>query len=265
MKSLIYTGGKIRIDKYFKEEIFVTADVARADVIAAVKSGQILVNGKKVKPSYLLKNGDEIGYADVISNEPILEANDGSDIPLIFENADFLVFNKPAGVQVHPDEKNQNDTLVNYVVAAYPEVREVHDQSKDAKLRPGIVHRLDKDTSGVIVVARNMETYVELKRQFQDREITKKYFAIVHGVPEPAEGVIEKPLARSSDYRKQVVAGLKTKTKIRPAVTNYRLIERYGTAYALVEAIPKTGRMHQIRVHLTSIGHPIVGDKKYLL
>jgi 23S rRNA-/tRNA-specific pseudouridylate synthase len=108
-----------------------------------------------------------------------------------------------------------------------------------------------------------MVTFIELKRQFGAREMTKKYLAIVHGVPVPADGVIEKPLARSSDYRKQVVAGSKTKTKIRPAITKYRVTEGFGGKYALVEAMPKTGRMHQIRVHLTSIGHPIVGDKKY--
>lgn len=254
-----------RLDKFLSSGNFFDGKITRSEISRQIKAEKILVNGEKVKSGYVLKNNDVITFDFEFIEEKIILPKEKKELPIIFSDENIIVIDKPAGMQVHPDDTRKEETLVNYLVAQFPEIETVCENTKEGKLRPGIVHRLDKDTSGVIVVARNMETWLELKRQFQDKEVEKKYQAIVYGVPEPAEGVIEKALARSGDYRRQVVAGHKTRTKIREAVTGYRTIRALGDDFALMELSPKTGRMHQIRVHLTSIGHPIVGDKKYFL
>jgi 23S rRNA pseudouridine1911/1915/1917 synthase len=249
----------VRIDKFLKEEVFFNGQVARGEIIRNIKSGNILVDGKAVKPSYLLKENDKV--------EINLEENDSEIIPnkkmkleIIYEDENIIVADKPAGLQVHPDFHEKNNTLVNGLVAKFPEIKNVGEDP----LRPGIVHRLDKDTSGVIVVARNQKAFDGLKKKFKSREIEKIYWAIVAGNlgKVGSVGVIDKPLARAASYRKQVVAGRKTKTKIRPAVTEYKVLKS-GNNFSLLEVLPKTGRMHQIRVHMFSIGHPVAGDKIY--
>ncbi len=254
-----------RIDKFLSAGIFFDGKVTRGEISRQIKAEKILVNEERVKSSYALKNNDVITFDFEFSEEKIILPKVKKELPIIFTDENLIVIDKPAGMQVHPDDTRKEDTLVNYLIAQFPEIENICDDTPEGKLRPGIVHRLDKDTSGVIVVARNMDTWRELKRQFQDKEVEKKYQAIVYGVPKPIEGVIEKALARSGDYRRQVVAGHKTRTKIRDAVTGYRTLETLGDEFALMELSPKTGRMHQIRVHLTSIGHPIVGDKKYYI
>lgn len=254
-----------RVDKFLSKGIFLNAEITRGEIIKKIKSGKILVNKKIAKPSYVLKEGDELEINFILSEKEILKPSAKIKLKIIFQDENLIVIDKPAGMQVHPDDSEKENTLVNYLLAEFPEIKNIHDDSKNGLMRPGIVHRLDKDTSGVMIVARNQKTFLELKRQFQDKEIEKKYQAIVIGVPNPEEGVIEKPLARSTDYRRQVIAGKKTKTKIREAVTFYKTSKIFGDKFALLEVAPKTGRMHQIRVHLTSIGHPIVGDKKYFL
>lgn len=265
------------MDKFLSSGNFFDGKITRSEISRQIKAEKILVNGGKIKSGYVLKNEDVITFDFEFVEEKIILPKENKKLPIIFSDENIIVIDKPAGMQVHPvkficinhgacpDDMRKEETLVNYLVAQFPEIESVCENTKEGKLRPGIVHRLDKDTSGVIVVARNMETFLELKRQFQDKEVEKKYQAIVYGVPDPAEGVIEKPLARSGDYRRQVVAGRKTRTKIREAVTEYRTLRTLGDSFALLELSPKTGRMHQIRVHLTSIGHPIVGDKKYFL
>ena len=254
-----------RLDKFLSSGNFFDGRVTRSELSRQIKAGTILVNEGMVKSGYILKNNDVITFDFKFSEEKVLLPKEKRELPIIFSDENIIVIDKPAGMQVHPDDTRKEETLVNYLVAQFPEIENVCDDTKEGRLRPGIVHRLDKDTSGVIVVARNMKAFTELKRQFQDKEVEKKYQAIVYGVPDLAEGVIEKALARSADYRRQVVAGRKTKTKIREAVTEYRTLKTLGDDFALMELSPKTGRMHQIRVHLTSIGHPIVGDKKYFL
>lgn len=254
-----------RLDKFLSSGNFFDGLVTRSEISRQIKAGNIVVNGEKVKSGYLLKKNDVIIFDFKFSEEKIILPSEKKELPIIFQDENIIVIDKPAGMQVHPDDTQKVGTLVNYLIASFPEIETVCDDTKEGKMRPGIVHRLDKDTSGVMVVAKNQETFLELKRQFQDKEIKKKYQAIVYGVPNPAEGVIEKPLARSADYRRQVVAGRKTRTKIREAVTSYRTLKISKEGFALLELSPKTGRMHQIRVHLTSIGHPIVGDKKYFL
>jgi 23S rRNA pseudouridine1911/1915/1917 synthase len=254
-----------RIDKFLSGGIFFGGKITRSEIVEKIKAGKILVSSKKIKPSYVLRENDEIAINFKLEEKGALKKNETIKIPIIYQDENFIVIDKPAGIQVHPDFHEKENTLVNYLLVDFPEIEGVHNGSGDAELRPGIVHRLDKETSGVMLVARNQKTLLELKRQFQAKEVTKKYQAIVYGEPNPTEGVIEKPMARSANYKRQVVAGSKTKTIIREAVTKYKLLEKIGNNFSLLELSPKTGRMHQLRVHLTSIGNPIVGDKKYYL
>lgn len=250
-----------RIDKFLAKEFFL---YSRGEIIRRIKDGKVLVNNKSAKPSYLLEQGDAV-MLENFSRQPedkSLKGNSEMILDVLFENEDIIVINKPAGMQVHPSFNEKDNTLVNALIFFYPEIVNVHDGAQDAEMRPGIVHRLDKDTSGVMVVARNPEAFAALKGIFQNREVEKQYLAVAEGIFTEKTGVIEKPIARSTSYKKQVIARKNTKTIVRPAETHYRVIDELS-GYSLVEVFPKTGRMHQIRVHLASIGHPVVGDAIY--
>jgi 23S rRNA pseudouridine1911/1915/1917 synthase len=147
-------------------------------------------------------------------------------------------------------------------VAQFPEIKNIGDKSSDSKLRPGIVHRLDKDTSGIMLIARNQKTFTALKKMFQKRKIEKQYLAWVYGQFLEKEGIIEKALSRSKNYKKQVISKENSVRKSRTAITYYK-VKKIASDFSLLEVFPKTGRTHQIRIHLQSIGHPIVGDKLY--
>ena len=175
---------------------------------------------------------------------------------IIYEDNDVLVIEKPAGLLVHPTHKQEKDTLIAWLLDNYPEIKNVGDDEK----RPGIVHRLDRDTSGLLAVAKNNESFQSLKKQFQEREIKKTYLALVVGHLKEKKGVITKTIGLSKkDYRKRS-ALLDIHSK--PARTEYQVIKEFKD-YSLLEVSPKTGRTHQIRVHLASIGYPIAGDKQY--
>jgi 23S rRNA pseudouridine1911/1915/1917 synthase len=249
-----------RIDKFLAKEFF---SLSRGEIIRNIKAGKILVNNKIIKPSYILKENDEIS-AEIILKREEVKPNLNIKLHKIYEDENILVINKPAGIQVHPDANERENTIANALVAQYPHIKEVHDGSLGAFLRPGIVHRLDKDTSGVLVIAKTSETLQMLKEMFLERKVSKKYLAVVYGKLRNRRGIITKPIARAGNYRKQVIAGAKTKTKVRGAVTEYKVLKSFGD-YSLLEVFPKTGRMHQIRIHLFSIGHPIAGDKLYRL
>jgi len=188
------------------------------------------------------------------------------NINVIYEDDDIVAINKPSGLLVHPvlessrgDTVQSSPTLVNWLLEKYPEIKLVGD---DPSIRPGIVHRLDKDTSGVLVAAKNQKSFDFLKSQFQNRQVVKKYIALVHGKVKNKEGVINFPIGASKhDFRKKSSIG-KLRGKIREAVTEYKVIEEFPD-YTILEISPQTGRTHQIRVHLKSIGHPIAGDKLY--
>ena len=182
-------------------------------------------------------------------------------IKIIFQNKDFIALNKPVGLAVHAGVNTSEKTLVDFLLEKFPEIKSVGD---DPEVRPGIVHRLDKETSGVMVVARNQKTFEFLKDLFKNRNIEKKYLALIHGKLKEKEGQVEGEMGRSKkDFRKQaLVRGKISVRKERYSLTFYK-VKKELEKYSLLEVSPKTGRMHQIRVHLHSIGHPILGDKKY--
>ncbi len=186
------------------------------------------------------------------------------EIGIIYEDNDILALNKPAGILTHSVLTSKEPTIVDWLIKKYPEIKNVGDEPE---LRPGIVHRLDKDTSGILLVAKNQKAFEYLKRQFQQREIKKKYIALARGKIKSDKGVIDLPIGKSKkDFRKKAAVG-KLAGKIREAITEYKALkyvrDSVTNMYTLVEARPKTGRTHQIRAHFKAIGHPIVCDKLY--
>lgn len=248
-----------RLDKflinYFQRQATV---VSRSFLQKAIRGGEIIVNQKMAKPSYKLKISDQLEIVLTLpSTELALLPNKEVKLSIIYENTCVLVIDKPAGLNVHPGLKQENNTLANGLLYYYPAIQGVGDDPS----RPGIIHRLDKDTSGLMIVAKDNETFNFLKEQFKNRLVIKKYLALVNGYPKKETDIIEASIEKSKrDPTKQKISsGIKAKE----AITAYTVVKKFAEGFSLIEATPKTGRMHQIRLHLSYIGHPIVGDQKY--
>lgn len=188
------------------------------------------------------------------------------EIKIQYEDEDVLVIDKPVGLMVHGDGRSTERTLVDWLLKKYPDIKDVGEpltlSNGDAVARPGIAHRLDKETSGAMVVAKNQETYLYLKRQFQGRDVKKKYHAFVAGEMKQERGTIDRPIGKSPRDFRQWSAGRGATGEMRDAVTWYRVLAR-GKGCSFIEVQPHTGRTHQIRVHFKAIGHPVIGDKLY--
>lgn len=258
--------GTSRLDTFLARKI---DDRSRGDIIRAIKAGDILVNEAVVKPHYKIHTDDTITITHIDAvQEQELTPNKDIRLDIIEENDHFLVINKPSGLQVHPSTRRETDTLTNSLLAYYPAIKNVGDD----RLRPGIMHRLDKDTSGLMVIAKDQQTYETLKEAFKMRKIQKTYTALVWGSFDKEEGIIEAPIARAKSYTKQKVALGKFGGDAKDALTHYKVVEKLSLQMtknasdeiiSIVEVQPKTGRMHQIRVHFAHIQHPLVGDTKY--
>ena len=227
-------------------------DITRSRVQRLIAEGAVLVDGVRAKASMRVESGQRVSV-DV--PEPIEATAVAQDIALdiLYEDADLIVVNKPAGMTVHPSPGHESGTLVNAILAHCTDLSGI-----GGVLRPGIVHRLDRDTSGVILVAKHDAAHNSLARQLKERRVEKTYLALVSGTPKPAEGVIDAPIARDPRNRQRMAVV----SDGRESVTAYEVIERFLGA-SLLQARPKTGRTHQIRVHLAAIGHPIIGDRVY--
>jgi 23S rRNA pseudouridine1911/1915/1917 synthase len=240
-----------RLDKYVANHM---PDLSRSSVQRLIENGDILVNGDAKKASYSLAVGDLISV-HVAPKEPNLPMPEDIPLAVVFEDEDLLVVNKQPGLVVHPAPGHPSGTLVNALLAHRPDIV----QADIDPQRPGIVHRLDKDTSGLLVVAANRETQRALQAQFKAREIEEAYLALLHGHLTPKHAAIEAPIGRDPRDRKRMSV---LQEGGRYARTKYEVQEHLAD-FTLVEAKLITGRTHQLRVHFASIGYPIVGDEKY--
>lgn len=252
MKELVVKDNnqKKRLDSYIVEEL---EDLSRTTVKRLIDEEKILVNGKKQKSSYKPEIGDVISIDMPEAREIKLEAQN-IPVPVIYEDNDIIVVNKPKGMVVHPANGNPDGTLVNAILAMCKNSL----SGIGGEIRPGIVHRLDKDTSGLLIVAKNDTAHIKMSKQIQDRKVTKKYIALVKGVIAENEATIDLPIARSTKDRKKMGVDPNGKN----AITHFKVLKRYDK-YTLLELKIDTGRTHQIRVHMSYIGHPVVGDSVY--
>ncbi|MBN8828033.1 MAG: RluA family pseudouridine synthase [Sphingobacteriia bacterium] len=246
-----------RLDKILSE-LLIEKNISRSRIQKLINDEKVLVDNIIIKdPSQKFSNISEI-VVNLPAPEPtnIIPKNSQS-FDVIFEDEDLIVINKPPFVTVHPGAGNYQDTLVNELVAYVGD----NLSGVGGILRPGIVHRLDKDTSGLMIIAKNDKAHHSLSNQLKTRELSRKYYALVYGVPSPKKGVITTQIARDRINRTKMKV---VKSGGREAITEYKVIEIYlDDRFSLVECSLKTGRTHQIRVHMTHIGHSIIGDKTY--
>lgn len=238
-----------RLDKYLAGEM---TDLSRSRIKELVQAGEVLVNGKKSKVSYKVQKGDLI-QVTVLPLEPLKLEAENIPLDIVYEDEDIIVVNKPQGMVVHPAVGHPSHTLVN---ALLYHIRDLADSPEG--FRPGIVHRIDKDTSGLLMVAKNAAARESLEKQLAAKSNKRQYLAIVHGNFAEEEGTIDAPIGRNPKDRKQMAVVEKGKS----AVTHFKVLEQYQ-GYSLVECQLETGRTHQIRVHMAYIGHPLAGDPLY--
>ncbi len=247
-----YESPAKRLDKFLAEQI---VKLSRAKIQSMISAGEVKVNGKVVsKPAYQLEPGDKVTALVTEITEELPEKQNIA-LELIYEDADVVVINKPAGLVVHPGAGNAENTLVNALLFHWPQIASVGEPS-----RPGIVHRLDKDTSGVLIVAKTAVGYTWLVRQFKTRKAKKTYLALVDGKPPTPTGRIETRLGRDERHRQRMAINYGTQG--RKAESEFYTVAEYRD-HTLLEVNPLTGRTHQIRVHLAFLGCPVVGDQIY--
>jgi len=252
-KEIEFSGQEnIRIDIFLSREDII--GLSRSRIKELITEGNIVVNGKKVKPSYLLKNGEKI-IIDVPAEKDLPLEPQNIPLDIYFEDEHMMVINKSAGMIVHPTGKVKTGTLVNAILfhcrGNLPGINGVN--------RPGIVHRLDKDTSGLMMVAKTEQAHHYLTKEIKERKIVKKYMALVHGVVKDRAGYIEAPIGRDKKHGNKMAI---SDTASREAKTYFEVIKQFES-FALLLLRLYTGRTHQIRVHLKFIGYPVVGDKIY--
>ncbi len=241
-----------RLDRYLTT---ILSDLSRTTVQQLITNGSALVNGRKSKPGYMLRDGDEIQISSIATAADAVRARPTAmHLDIVYEDQDLLVVNKPAGMVVHPALGHYDDTLVNALLAYLPALQE-----SDDSMRPGIVHRLDKDTSGLIMVAKNARALAALLEQMQRHAIIKRYLALVDGNVALDQGSIDAPIGRDPRHRQQMAI---TAVGSREARTHFRVLERYARHTLLLLQL-ETGRTHQIRLHLKAIGNPVMGDPVY--
>ena len=241
-----------RIDAYLASR---NEELSRVSIQRLIDEEKILVNNKKIKASYKVQNGDLITLEEEQPKEVSLKAQE-IPIEIIYEDKDIIVVNKPKGMVVHPANGNPDGTLVNAIMAICKDSL----SGIGGELRPGIVHRLDKDTSGVLIVAKNDKAHINMSEQIKEHEVEKTYIALVRGIVKENEASINMPIGRSDKDRKKMAV----KKNGKNSITHFKVLERFPKHNCtLLEIKIETGRTHQIRVHLSHIGYPVIGDEVY--
>jgi 23S rRNA pseudouridine1911/1915/1917 synthase len=247
-----WTAGPEAAGERLDRHVSARLDAPRNQVQRWIRDGHVRVGGRVEKPSYAVAGGDRIDCDPPEPKDDRVAPEEG-DLRILYEDADLVVLDKPAGLTVHPGAGRTTGTLAHHLLARYPEMAGVGGPG-----RPGIVHRLDQGTSGVLAVARTAAAYHRLARAFAAREVDKRYLAVAYGEPKPPEGIVDAPIGRHATKRKEMTV----RADGRPSRTGYRTLAAHA-GIALVELHLETGRTHQIRVHLKHLGHPLVGDPVY--
>ncbi len=244
-----------RLDRYL---VLMLDHLSRTAVQQLIADGSVLINGHVSKPGYLLRVEDEVQMLRATPLAPQKEVRPQTlPLDIVYEDDDLLIVNKAAGMVVHPAPGHYDDTLVNALLARYPALQDNMVVEED--IRPGIVHRLDRDTSGLLIVAKNAHTQAAMVEQMQRHEVVKRYLALVEGIVSLDQGSIDAPIGRNPRHRQQMAI---TSVDSREARTHFRVQQRYARHTLLLLQL-ETGRTHQIRVHLQAIGHPVSGDTVY--